>query len=223
MSEPRQSRARRAGTRFAERAFSSRSSFSTLRLIPKPLARRGDERRSRTAREACASTTRQRPVFERASEADESNHRRWKNAGDRKPARPGLLTEEGGGEKDEACATTHAAAPCFSSLAIDGRHWLGNCQCRRIGPSRLKSLTQVLTAPLLYSLRQTPRIRLAGCHPVREFCMAPMASRTHWRLASNVVTAGETSASRSPGPRDERHVQSGKQMQKHVHSMSFTR
>jgi hypothetical protein len=41
--------------------------------------------------------------------------------------------------------------------------------------------------------------------------MAPMASRTHWQLASNVVTAGETSASRSPGRRDERHVQGGKQ------------
>ena len=115
---------------------------------------------------------------------------------------------EQGGVGDEACATIHAAAPCFSSWAIGSFHWLGNCQCRRIGPSRLKSLAHVITAPLLYSLRQTPRIRLAGCHPVREFCMAPMASRTHWQLASNVVTAGETSASRSPGRWDERHVES---------------
>jgi hypothetical protein len=29
--------------------------------------------------------------------------------------------------------------------------------------------------------------------------MAPMASRTHWHFTSNVVTAGEAPASRSPG------------------------
>lgn len=53
-------------------------------------------------------------------------------------------------------ATIHAAAPCFPSWAIRRRDWLGNSQCRRIGPSRLKSLASAITAPLLYSLRQTP-------------------------------------------------------------------